>query len=136
MVGLKTGQRRDVRGNVVTFGATSRHSREDICQRRDIRAQRRDVPEDITKQRHDVAYQRRDVPETANNQRRDVDNSHHNVPKALKINVATLQSHVTTCQRSVKMTSRRWDVTTLKRRDVATQRRDVTEKASKNLHIK
>ena len=34
--GLKTGQRRDIRGNVATFGATSRRSREDIFQRRDV----------------------------------------------------------------------------------------------------
>ena len=77
-------------GNVATFGATSRRYREDICQCRDVRAQRRDVPEDVTKQCRDVAYQRRDVPETANNQRRDVGFSHRNVPEKFKIKVAAL----------------------------------------------
>ena len=81
MCGLKTGQRRDVRGqrrdvreriyaNVATFRATSRRS-----------GQRHDVPATGTKQRRVVGYQRRDVLETA------------------KINVATLKSHVVTFQR-------------------------------------
>ena len=52
--GLKTGQRRDVRGNVATL------------QRRIMPTSRRlgqrcDVPESVTKQRRDVGYQRRDV---------------------------------------------------------------------------
>ena len=84
--GLKTGQRRDVQGNVATFGATSRRSREDIFQHRD-------VPKRKVFQRHDVpkrkVFQHRDVPENVKNQRR-------NVPKAFKINAATLESHVAT----------------------------------------
>ena len=51
--------------------ATSRRSREDICQRRDVGYQCHDVPENVNKQRRDVGYQRRDVPETAKNQRCD-----------------------------------------------------------------
>ena len=77
MFGPKTGQRRDVRGNVVTLQRrimpTSRRS-----------GQRRDVPESVTKQR-------RDVIETANNQRRDVGISRRDVPEGVKINVATFQ---------------------------------------------
>ena len=109
-------------GNVATFGATSRRYRGGLCQCRD-------VPESVTKQRRDVGYQRRDVTETVKNQRRDVGNPRRDVPETLKINVATFQ-------RRVKLTSRRLNVATLEPRDVATQRRDVTEKASKNLHIK
>ena len=81
---LKTGQRRDVTkrnfANVATFG------------------QRRDIPENDTKQRRDVGYQRRDVPETYKNPRRDVDISHRDVPERFKINVATLGTHVATFQ--------------------------------------
>ena len=70
--GLKTGQRRDVRGNVAMLQrkimSTSRRS-----------GQRRDVPESVTKQCRDVGYQRRDVTETAKNQRRDVDISRREV---------------------------------------------------------
>ena len=72
--GLKTGQRRDVRGNVATLQRrimpTLRRSR-----------QRRDIPESVTNQRPDVGYQRRDVTETAKNQRRDVDISCRDVPE-------------------------------------------------------
>ena len=53
---------------------------------------RRDVPESVIKQRRDVEYQRHDVPETYKNPRRDV-------PERFKINVATLGTHVATCQR-------------------------------------
>ena len=117
IIGLKTGQRRDVRGIVATLQRglkpTSRHS-----------GQRRDVTEGGTKQRRDVEYQRRDVPETYKNPRRDV-------PETLKINVTTFESHVAKFQRRVKLTSRRWNVATL-RSNVF----HVTEKASKNLHIK
>ena len=71
-LGFKTGQRRDVQGNVATLQRmimpTSRRS-----------GKRRDVPESVTKerrdvgyQRRDVGYQRRDVTETAKNQSRDV----------------------------------------------------------------
>ena len=70
--------------------------------------QRRDVPETGTKQCRDVGYQRRDVPETAKNQRRDVEISRCDVPESVKFNVATLQSHVATFQRRVKLTSRRY----------------------------
>ena len=68
---------------------------------------RRDVPENVTKQRRDVGEQRRDVLETANNQRRDVGCSRRDVPEMVKINVATLESHVATFQRRLKLTSRR-----------------------------
>ena len=65
MIGLKIGQRRDVRGNVMTFQRrgfpTSRRS-----------GKHRDVPENSNKQRRNVGYQRRDVPERCTNQRRDV----------------------------------------------------------------
>ena len=72
--GLKTGQRRDVRGNVATL-----HRR--IMPTSRCLGQRRDVPESVTKQRRDVGYQRRDVTETAKNQRRDVDISRRDVPE-------------------------------------------------------
>ena len=97
---LKIGQRRDVRGNVVTLQRrimpTSRRS-----------GQRRDVPKSVTKQHRDVGYQRRDFLETAENPRRDVEISRRDVPEGLKINVATLEFHVTTFQRHSKSTSRR-----------------------------
>ena len=87
-------------GNVVTFEATSRRYREDICQRRD-------VPKDVSKQRRDVAHQRHNVPETANNQRRDVGFSRRDVLEMFIINVATCITHVATFQRHSKSTSRR-----------------------------
>ena len=98
MCGLKTGQRRDVRGqrrdvteriyaNIATFGATSRRS-----------GQRRDVPETGTKQRRDVGYQRRDIPETAKNQRHVVEIACRDVPESVKFNVATLEINVATFQ--------------------------------------
>ena len=65
-------------GNVATCGATSRRSREESSQRRDVGIQRRDVPESGKNQRHDVDIQRRDVPERC------------------KTNVVTLRSHVAT----------------------------------------
>ena len=100
---LKTGQRRDIRGNVATLQRrimpTSRRS-----------GQRRGVPESVTKQRRDVGYQHRDVPETAENPRRDV-------PETLKIDVATLGINVATFQRRVKLTSRRWISTSRRYRE-------------------
>ena len=104
-------------GNVATFGATSRRYREDICQRRDVRAQRRDVPEDVTKQRRDVGYQRRDVPEDVTNQRRDVGFPRRDVPEMFKINVATLGTQVATFQRHSKSTSRRSILTSRRSRE-------------------
>ena len=89
-------------------------------QRRDIKISRRDVPESVKNRRRDVGYQRRDVPEV------------------FKTNIATLESHVGTFQRGVKLTSRRCDVATLQRCDVESQRRDVTEKAKdaiKGAHV-
>ena len=89
MFGLKTGQCRDVRGNVATFQRvsfpTSRRSE-----------QRRDVPEDSNNQRRDVEYQRRDIPgrckiNVATFQR------------MVEINVATLNINVATFQRMVKI---------------------------------
>ena len=63
--GLKTGQRRDVRGNVATFqrGKCSTSRRSGQC---------------------------RDVPENGENQRRDVGDQRRDVPERFKINVATL----------------------------------------------
>ena len=63
--------------NVATFGSTSRRYNEEG-------GQRRNVPENGTKQRRDVGCQRRDVPET------------------YKIHVVMLISHVTTFQRGSK----------------------------------
>ena len=63
--------------------------------------QRRDVPENVKNQRRDVGYQRRDVGY-----------QRHDVPEAFKINVTTLESHVVTFQRRVKLKSRRCDVAT------------------------
>ena len=60
---------------------------------------RRDVPESVTKQCRDVEYQRRDVLETYKNPRRDFEISRRDVPERFKINVATLGTHVATCQR-------------------------------------
>ena len=98
---LKTGLRRDVRGNITTLQRrimpTLRRSE-----------QRRNVSESVTKQRRDVGYQRCDVLETAENPRRDVKISRRDVPEGLKINVATLEFHVATFQRRSKLTSRRW----------------------------
>ena len=87
--GLKTGQRRDVRGNVAKLQRglkpTSRRS-----------SQRHDVTESWTKRHRDVEYQRRDVTETHKNSRRDVDYSSRDVPEGIKIDVATLGIHVAT----------------------------------------
>ena len=94
-------------GNVATFRATSQRYREDICQRHDVRAQRRDVPEDVTKQRCDVGYQRRDVLEDATNQRRDVGFPCRDVPEMFKIN------------------ARRWELKSRRSRGTQNQRRDV-----------
>ena len=80
--GLKTGQRRDVRGNVATF------------QRVNFPSSRRW----ISTSRHSREVQ---------NQCRDVGISCHDVPERFKINVATLGSHVATFQSRVKLTSRR-----------------------------
>ena len=88
MLGLKTGQRRDVRGNVVTL-----HRGLKLTSRRS--GQRRDVTESGTKLRRDVGYQRRDVTETHKNSRRDVDYSRRDVPESMKIDVATLEIHAT-----------------------------------------
>ena len=61
--------------------------------------QRRDAPENGTKQRRDVGCKRRDVPETYKNPRRNVDISRRDVAERFKINVATLRTHVATFQR-------------------------------------
>ena len=102
--GFKTGQRRDVRGNVATLQRglkpTSRRSgqRRDVTesgtkQRHDVGNPRCDVTESGIKQSRDVEYQRRDVPETHKNSRRDVDYSRRDVPESIKIDVATLEIH-------------------------------------------
>ena len=93
--------------NVRMFGATSRRSREEIFQRRDVVIQRCDVPENGKNQHRDVGYQRRDVPE------------------GFKINVAMLGSHIATFQRSSKSTSQHWDLTLRHSRGVQNERRDV-----------
>ena len=86
--------------------ATSRHSRRESSQRRDVG--------------------RRDVPESGKNQRRDVKISRHDVSEKGKTNVATLDSNVATFQRGSKPTLRR-------SRGVQNQRRDVPENG-KNQH--
>ena len=80
--------------------------------------QRRDVTESRTKRRRDVGDQRRDVPEIHKNSRRDVDYSRRDVPEGIKIDVVTLEIHVATLQRPLKLTSRRWKSTLQRSREV------------------
>ena len=100
ILGLKTGQRRDVRGNVATLQRglkpTSRNS-----------GQRCNVTESGTKRRRDVGYQRRDVTEAHKNSRRDVDYSCRDVPESIQIDVATFQKVYKLTSRRCKSTSRR-----------------------------
>ena len=94
MGGLKTGQHRDVRGNVATFG------------------QHRDVPGskffNVVTLDNNVETFQRGAKSTSRrskevqNQRRDVGILLRDVPERVKINVATLGSHVATFQRGSK----------------------------------
>ena len=111
-------------GNVATFGATSRRYREELCQRRDVRGnvvtfQRVGLNNVATlilnvatfqrgsksTSRHWVLTSRRS--RGCKNPRRDVGNPRRDVTETLKINVATLKLHVATFQRRVRLTSRR-----------------------------
>ena len=103
MIGLKTGQRRDVRGNVTTFQGGSFPTSRRSGQRRDVSENSDKQRRDVGYQRRDVGYQRRDVPERCKNQRRDVKSSRCDVPEEFKIDIATLESHIATLQRRLKM---------------------------------
>ena len=72
---------------------TSRRARGGLIQRRDVKIQRRDVPEKGLIQSRDVEIQRRDVPEkgqtdVATLKRRDVETSRRLNVMTLKANVA------------------------------------------------
>ena len=91
-------------------GATLRRSREES-------SQRRDVLESGKNQRHDVDIQRRDVPERGLIQRHDVEISRRDVPDR-----GLIQRHDVEIQRRDVTEKSQNDVTTLRRRDVATSR--------------
>ena len=96
-------------GNVATFGATSRHCREGLCQRRDVRGNVATFGE--TSRR--------------SGKRRDVRGNVATFQRVLLTNVATLEIHVATFQRVEKSTSRRWKSTSRRSKELKNQRRDV-----------
>ena len=117
----RSEQRHDVPerifANVATLWPTSQRSREGSFPTSQRSIQCRDVPENVKNQRRDVDNQR-SVKSTSRrwistsrrsrgiqNQRRDVGYQRRDVPEKGKIDVATFQ-------RRVKLTSRRFDVTT------------------------
>ena len=88
------------KGNVATFGATSRRYREGLCQRRNVRANvatfQRVLLNNVATLDINVAT---------------LDINVATLQRLLKINVATLISHVATFQRVEKSMSRRWKST-------------------------